>query len=372
MVCPLQSERISASKVEKTISQLRKTARMVENLNGKKTVIEKDLGLLSQKTQGYYLKAVKQFYRWMVQDQRSEQSPVEHLQAKKSTSKKRQALEPKQVSMLKSTNAAETIYNMGGHERALMYRLAIETGLRASEIKSLKTNNFDFHNNTVTVEAAYTKNRSEAVLPLRQNTARLLKDFMKTKMPNAQAFNLPHSSNYAKMLRKDLSRIDLTEQQAMKLDFHSLRHTFGTMLAASGVHPKVAQDLMRHSDINLTMTRYTHTLRGQQTEAIESMPVFLPVSKQKQRATGTEDISANSSVAPAYKKLAKNADLSSFQMSAIGNKKTKDTANCGFHKPLYMAALSKEKDQMLLSGLDYAREDSNLQPSDSKSATLSN
>ena len=35
-------------------------------------------------------------------------------------------------------------------------------------------------------------------------------------------------------------------------DFHTLRHTQGSLLAASGIHPKVAQTLMRHSDINHT------------------------------------------------------------------------------------------------------------------------
>ena len=29
---------------------------------------------------------------------------------------------------------------------------------------------------------------------------------------------------------------------------------------------------MRHSDINLTMSRYTHVYRGQETEAINALP----------------------------------------------------------------------------------------------------
>ena len=44
--------------------------------------------------------------------------------------------------------------------------------------------------------------------------------------------------------------------------FHALRHTTGSWLAANGVRPKVIQEIMRHGDINLTMTRYGHTLRG--------------------------------------------------------------------------------------------------------------
>ena len=58
----------------------------------------------------------------------------------------------------------------------------------------------------------------------------------------------------------------------------------------SGVHPKVAQSLMRHSDINLTMSRYTHVLRGQESKAVEALPdLSLPsAGRQKQIATGTD------------------------------------------------------------------------------------
>ena len=174
---------------------------------------------------------------------------------------------------------------MSGYERALLYRLAVETGLRVSELKSLKVESFNFEGNTVTVEAAYTKNRDEAVLPLKQDTAVMLKDFLGFKLPNRQVFNMPHTSNFAKMLRKDLALANVNYDGRGKLDFHSLRHTFGTMLAASGVHPKTAQDLMRHSDINLTMSRYTHTLRGQTARAVESLPDFSRLTDQKHKAT---------------------------------------------------------------------------------------
>jgi integrase len=59
-----------------------------------------------------------------------------------------------------------------------------------------------------------------------------------------------------------------------------LRHTFGTLLAASGVYPKTAQELMRHSKIDLTMSIYTHTLQGQNRQAIENLPE-LDAPKQK-------------------------------------------------------------------------------------------
>jgi len=95
----------------------------------------------------------------------------------------------------------------------------------------------------------------------------------------------------ARMFRKDIeaAEIEIEAGRGM-VDFHGLRHTFGTMLAAAGGHPKTAQQLMRHSSIDLTMSRYTHVLHGQEAAAINSLPDLnrLPES-QKQKATGTDN-----------------------------------------------------------------------------------
>ncbi len=50
------------------------------------------------------------------------------------------------------------------------------------------------------------------------------------------------------------------------------RHTFISNLAKSGVSPKVAQAMARHSDINLTMNVYSHVKMDEQTAAISVLP----------------------------------------------------------------------------------------------------
>jgi len=76
------------------------------------------------------------------------------------------------------------------------------------------------------------------------------------------------------MLRRDLEKagISYEDAQGRFADFHSLRHTFISNLAMSGIHPRVAQSLARHSDINLTMTRYSHVLLETQREALKGLP----------------------------------------------------------------------------------------------------
>ncbi|MER5683273.1 tyrosine-type recombinase/integrase [Streptomyces sp. NPDC002205] len=45
------------------------------------------------------------------------------------------------------------------------------------------------------------------------------------------------------------------------------RHTCGTLLAFLKVHPKVAQAILRHSQISMTMDVYTHVVDNDRREA---------------------------------------------------------------------------------------------------------
>jgi len=105
---------------------------------------------------------------------------------------------------------------------------------------------------------------------------------------NVPSFDVPERT--ADMIKADLAEagIEYVDDAGRYADFHALRHTTGSLLAASGVHPKTAQSIMRHSDINLTMSRYTHTLAGQEAQAVASLPDLSAPSREAQRATGTD------------------------------------------------------------------------------------
>lgn len=101
----------------------------------------------------------------------------------------------------------------------MLYRLAVETGLRRNELRSLKVLSFDFEGCTVTVEAQHTKNGKLAVLPLRVNTAAELRQFVAGKPPNTQVFKVPGAT--AKMFRIDLKAagIDYVDESGRYTDF---------------------------------------------------------------------------------------------------------------------------------------------------------
>ena len=235
---------------------------------------------LSAQTSNFYLQACKQFCRWCVRDGRMAENPLAHLagvNVRTDRRHDRRALTADECRrVLAAATAGKPWRGIGGADRAILYRVALETGLRAGELRSLTRADFDLDASppTVTVRAAYSKHRREDRLPLRADLAEALRVHLRHRLPGAAALPMPSRNDVVKMLRADLAAagVPYQDEAGRFADFHALRHTFVSNLAASGVHPKVAQTLARHSTITLTMDRYSHTRIEPQTAAVEALP----------------------------------------------------------------------------------------------------
>lgn len=67
----------------------------------------------------------------------------------------------------------------------------------------------------------------------------------------------------------------LVEAGLPKLRFHDLRHGAATLLGAAGVHPRVAQEYLRHSQVGTTLNVYTAVARGRDREAADALEAMV-------------------------------------------------------------------------------------------------
>ena len=72
-----------------------------------------------------------------------------------------------------------------------------------------------------------------------------------------------------------LAGIPKADADGFVVHIQALRHSFGTHLSLAGVAPRVAQAVMRHSDIKLTMNSYTDSRLLETAAAVESLK-YLP------------------------------------------------------------------------------------------------
>lgn len=244
---------------------------------------------LSARTVNHYMRAIKSFAQWMVRDRRAPNNPIAHLGRLNECVDRRivrRAFTTDEFEiLLQTTRDRPSAFGLTGDERAVLYLLARETGFRANELRSLTPASFDLDAKPpiVTVAAGYSKRRREDTLPLRRDVADLLYAFLQGRKRDRLLFAGSYrqlTRRTATMLHHDLrsarawwiTEVRIRQERRKRresdflaivdgsgriLDFHALRHTFIESIVHSGVAPKDAQSLARHSSITLTYDLYT-------------------------------------------------------------------------------------------------------------------
>ena len=273
----------------------------------------------SARTIQAHLSAIKAFTKWLAEQHKLTRDPLASVKKPNPTAdrrRERRMLLPEEWRWLEATiPAGHERYGMMANERLILYRTAIQTGLRSSELRSLTRGRLflDADLPYLTCKAGSTKNRKDARQYILPDLAADMRAHIATKAPKASVFSLPHESNMARMLRDDLAEARTvwlkealndpdeytrreqsdfladTNHEGEVFDFHCLRHTCGAWLAMTGAHPNVVQQVMRHSSITLTMDTYGHQFPGQEADAVARLGSLLAGPADALRATGTGD-----------------------------------------------------------------------------------
>ena len=224
---------------------------------------------------------------------RLQENPFSDLKIKKDVEKKhpRRSLSAVELNkLLDTTRSLEPFRGLSGPDRAFLYLTAVQTGFRASELASLVVAdlNLDKEQALAVLDGSRTKNGKEAKIPLSQVFAASLRIWLTGKLPTARLWpgNWARYKEGGVMLQHDLKAAGIPYQINGKFaDFHALRKTFITNLARSGVMPKVAQTLARHSDINLTLGVYTDVDADELRLAVEMLDSIVREHESPERHT---------------------------------------------------------------------------------------
>ena len=67
------------------------------------------------------------------------------------------------------------------------------------------------------------------------------------------------------------SAVISVKEELPDVRFHDLRHSAASLLLSLGIHPKVVQELLGHTEISMTMDIYSHALPTMQKDAMEKL-----------------------------------------------------------------------------------------------------
>ncbi|HKP51498.1 MAG TPA: site-specific integrase [Chloroflexia bacterium] len=184
-------------------------------------------------------------------------------------------------------------------ELGALWRLALLTGMRRGEILGLKWEDVDFERSVLAVKRALIRSAgkgfefsqpksaagkraialSRSVVQalhkhrIRQLEARLAigTAYVDQGLVFATALGTPTLPNSLMLRFKRL----IAEAGLPMLRFHDLRHTSATLMLANGEHPKIVQERLGHSDVSMTLNRYSHVTMDMQKEAASRLDKLL-------------------------------------------------------------------------------------------------
>lgn len=240
---------------------------------------------LSASTRNHYVEAITRFARWMLADERTPRNPLLRLKQDKKAEEadrrhERRAFSDDELGrLLEAARSGPVRAGMTGSDRAILFQLAFETGLRSSECRGITRFAFDLNLSrpTLTVPAGLSGNKAKkrVTLPLRCGFAADLDAWFSQRDESGPMFpTMPLKTHVIRMLRADekAAGIAYKDAQGRVLDFHCFRHTFCSRLARNGVQPARMRLLARHASINTTMDYYVHVESDELASDVASLP----------------------------------------------------------------------------------------------------
>jgi integrase len=256
----------------------------------------KERGLGARSVNRRY-QAARQFGLWLVQTRRLQFDPFEGLKPLNEAEDRRhvrRALTPVEAERLLDAARrrplaqaeAERVHagvspaegerlTALGATRALVYLIALGTGLRKGEIRRLRWCDLDLERGRVTVTAASAKSRRLQTVDLHERVVAALKAARPRTAAPTDPVVAPGAFPNTLTFHRDLEAAGIARHDAegRAIDFHALRTTFVSWLAMTGAHPKAAQTLARHASIETTMERYTDLTLVNLKGAVDRLPL---------------------------------------------------------------------------------------------------
>lgn len=158
------------------------------------------------------------------------------------------------------------------HDIAL---LSLNTGMRASEIFSLRGANINIPQENIILHK--TKNLKQRIVPLNRTSLSIVKKYHRK---NAELiFHQEESSTkqFVKISKKFRKAVEISGLNDGIIDnryrvvFHTLRHTFASWLVQRGVSLQVVSNLLGHSSVRVT-ERYAPLAPEQGRNALKFLP----------------------------------------------------------------------------------------------------
>jgi len=142
--------------------------------------------------------------------------------------------------------------------------MALNTGMRLSEILGLKWEDVDFTQKIIYITNSKSGEKRE--VPMNDLVCDMLR---KMRQKSNDDFVFTYKSNRADVVSKCFRKV-CKSAGIKNFRFHDLRHTFASHLVMNGVNLKAVQELLGHKTFNMTL-RYAHLSPDHKRKAVNDL-----------------------------------------------------------------------------------------------------
>ena len=222
----------------------------------------------SNVTRARKLAAIKLFFNYLVENEGIEANPAASIRSPRIPEKEPAYLTEEECIRLLRTITQRGRPRVQKRDMAMVI-LLLHTGLRASELTSLKLTNVDLVRGQIKITR---KGNKEQYLHLNGETVNMLARYLanRPEAENGRFFVGTNGGNLDRTYLYNIVRryLRLAGINKGKHGPHLFRHTFCTRLHQKGVGPFTIKDLAGHRSLNTTM-RYIRIENKEQAEAID-------------------------------------------------------------------------------------------------------
>jgi integrase/recombinase XerD len=220
-----------------------------------------------------HLATIRVFFRWLHAERRIERDPARLLERPHRWKKLPGTLTPGEMRKLVEAPTAEH-GDLWLRDRAML-EVMYASGLRASEIGTLKINDY---NDTLASVVVLGKGNKQRVVPLGDPAVKAVREYLKECRPRLARFDDARDKFrlFLSFSGRPIERVAVWQivrkYSALAcvhgVHPHKLRHSFATHLLSGGADLRVVQELLGHSDINTTQV-YTHVDRSRLRDVLQ-------------------------------------------------------------------------------------------------------
>jgi integrase len=230
-----------------------------------------------------YMRTAKGFARW-VADRLGEPSPLRGLKPFNEQVDQRRSrrilTDAELVALIAAADRCPKKHNaqVSGPDRAMLYRVAAYTGLRASELASLTPQQFDLDSSppTVTVDPKFAKSRRNEPVPIPAHLVALLRPWLAGRPRDARVWpgTWARDRRQQMWVARDVKRAGIaeTDERGRGITFHGLKRKYVSLLIRSGAEVDDVKRMARHKDARTTINYYTDRSLRQLGDIADRLP----------------------------------------------------------------------------------------------------